>query len=106
MAAVVSSQLASNYLVQLGVDPRRAAVYDELLRPEGNEIHVASAATLTRSPEEPVSFNDLLARSRSVGTVLLGYLPDGDLPEQLLPSERVQKHPASHYGTLVMVSED
>ena len=106
MAAVVSSQLASNYLVQLGVEPRRASVYDELLRPEGNEIHVRPVATLTRSPEEPVSFNELLARSRAGGAVLLGYLPDGDRPEQLLPTEREEKHAASQYGTLVLVSED
>jgi hypothetical protein len=106
MAAVVSSQLASNFLVQLGVEPRRAAVFEELLSPAGCEIHIRPAEYLFRSPDEVMSFDGLLARSRRAGCVLVGYFPPGDTPEELLPSERATAHPASHYGKLVVISEE
>jgi hypothetical protein len=105
MAAVVSSQLASNLLVQLASEPDRAAIFAALLDPEGSEIHVRPAAEYFSAPDEEVSFDVLLARSRKAGCLLIGYLPPGT-SDQLLPSDRTTPRPAAQYGTLVMVSED
>jgi hypothetical protein len=106
MAAIVSSELVSNFLVQLAVEPDRGIVFRELLDPEGCEIHVRPAADYFGAPDERASFNELFVRARSRGEILVGYIPPGDSPLQLSPRDRTSARGASDFNELVIVSEE
>ena len=106
MAAIVSSELVSNFLVQLAVEPDRGAVFKELLDAEGNEIYVRPLKRYLKSDDEELSFVDIMARARSLGEMAIGYVPAGDAPLRLSPRDRDSAKPASDYGPIVVVAEE
>ena len=105
MAALVSSELVSNFLVQLAVEPARGAVFQELLDPSGCELHVRGPQTYVKSTDEKLSFNDLFARVRACGDILVGYIPPDEAFLQLSPRDRTTTRAVSGFGELVVVCE-
>ena len=106
MAAIISSELVSNFLVQLAVDPDRGAVFTELLDPAGNEIYVRPVERFLAPGEEELSFIDIFTRARALGEIAIGYIPPSPEPLRLCPHDRdVRKKPAE-YGKVVVVAED
>jgi len=106
MAAIVSSELVSNFLVQLAVEPDRGAVFRELLDPEGCELYVRSVERYAKDKDERLSFLDIMARARSLGETAVGYVPPGEAALQLCPRDRDTARPASEFAQVVVVAED
>jgi hypothetical protein len=106
MAAIISSELVSNFLVQLAVDPERGAVFTELLDPAGNEIYVRPLETYLAGGEERISFTDIFARARSLGEIAIGYIPPAPGPMRLCPHDRDAQKAPPEYGQIVVIAED
>jgi hypothetical protein len=106
MAALVSSELVSNFLVQLAVEPARGEVFRELLDPAGCELHVRGTQKYVKSADEKLSFNDLFARVRSCGDILVGFIPRDAEHLQLSPRDRTTARTILEYGELVVVCEE
>jgi hypothetical protein len=106
MAAIISSELVSNFLVQLAVDPDRGAVFTELLDPAGNEIYVRPVERFLAPGEEELSFIDIFARARALGEIAIGYIPPSPEPLRLCPHDRDARKKPAEYGKIVVVAED
>jgi|CXWL01.1.fsa_nt_gi voltage-gated potassium channel Kch len=69
---IVSDRLISLMLAQISENKHLAAVFDDLLDPEGSEIYLKPAAAYVR-PDTPVEFYDVLEAARRKGEVAFGY---------------------------------
>lgn len=69
---IVSDRLISLMLAQISENKHLAAVFDDLLDPEGSEIYLKPAAAYVR-PGTPVDFYDVLEAARRKGEVAFGY---------------------------------
>jgi hypothetical protein len=105
MAAIVSSELVSNFLVQLAVDPERGNVFRELLDPAGNEFYIRPVARFVGG-DEKLSFTDIMARAKKLKEVAIGYVPPGGEPLQLCPRDRTTARPPAEFGEIVVIAED
>ena len=105
MAAIVSSELVSNFLVQLAVDPERGNVFRELLDPAGNEFYIRPVARFVGG-DEKLSFTDIMASAKKLKEIAIGYVPPGSEPLQLCPRDRTTARATAEFGEIVVISED
>jgi len=105
MAAIVSSELVSNFLVQLAVDPERGNVFRELLDPAGNEFYIRPVARFVGG-DEKLSFADIIARAKKLKEIAIGYVPPGVEPLQLCPRDRTTTRTPAEFGEIVVIAED
>jgi hypothetical protein len=105
MAAIVSSELVSNFLVQLAVDPERGNVFRELLDPAGNEFYIRPVARFVGG-DEKLSFTDIIARAKKLKEIAIGYVPPGSEPLQLCPRDRTTARAPAEFGEIVVIAED
>jgi hypothetical protein len=69
---IVSERLISLMLAQISENKELAAVFDDLLDPEGSEIYLKPAAAYVQ-PGAPVDFYTVLEAARRRGEVAFGY---------------------------------
>jgi len=69
---IVSEQLVSLYVTQVAEDKRLAAVFADLLDPEGSEIYLRPITRYVRTDDE-VDFATLVDAARRRGEVAIGY---------------------------------
>ena len=74
VSSLISSELVSNYLVQVANNPERGLVFKELLDIEGNEFYVLPLSRYLRHSGENVSFHRLSTRARALGEIAVGYV--------------------------------
>ncbi len=75
---IVSDRLISLMLAQISENKRLAAVFDDLLDPEGSEIYLKPAAAYVR-PGTPVDFYTVVEAARRRGESAIGYRIAADM---------------------------
>src|SRR6185295_11018447 len=75
---IVSDRLISLMLAQISENKQLAAVFDDLLDPEGSEIYLKPAAAYVR-PGTPVDFYTVVEAARHHGESAIGYRIAADL---------------------------
>jgi voltage-gated potassium channel Kch len=75
---IVSDRLISLMLAQISENKQLAAVFDDLLDPEGSEIYLKPAAAYVR-PGTPVDFYTVVEAARRRGESAIGYRIAADL---------------------------
>ncbi len=75
---IVSDRLISLMLAQISENKRLAAVFDDLLDPEGSEIYLKPAAAYVR-PGTPVDFYTVIEAARRRGESAIGYRIAADM---------------------------
>jgi hypothetical protein len=104
--AVISSELVSNYMVQLTRVPDRGLVFDELLDPRDNEIYTRPAERYVRDSQERVSFDQIRMRAYTLHETAIGYCPPGGVGLRLCPHERTKKMAPSEFGRIVVLARE
>lgn len=105
-SAIISSELASNYMVQLAQEPDRGLVFDELLDPRGQEVYTRPVESYLSDDSEEICFNEIRARACSLQEIAIGYCPRGKRRVRLCPKDRSTAKPASEYGRIVVLAEE
>lgn len=102
---VVSTELASNFMVQVAREPERAAIYRELMDEQGNEFYVRPVSTYCSDSHQQISFLDIMAKAAERKELAIGYLPPGAVRAELSPLDRRAKRPAREYHQIVVIAE-
>lgn len=107
---IVSSKLASNYLVQVVNKPERKVIIDELLLPEGNEICLKPLYGYLdiASIVDGISFNQIMQLVRESNEVAIGYVwasveKDGKPKVIINPGNRTELLKPSEIDSVVVI---
>ena len=102
---IISSEIISNYMVQLAREPARGAVYGDLLDAAGSDICLMPAPVYAESASTPLSFLDIMLRGRACGHITIGYIEPGSKGMVLAPLKRNEVRPARDFGNIVVIAE-
>lgn len=102
---VVSTELASNFMVQVAREPERAAIYRELMDEQGSEFYLRPVGVYCRDLTQRIAFADIMAAAAERGELAIGYLPPGAVRAELSPLDRWVRRPASEYHHIVVIAE-
>ena len=101
---IISSELVSNYMVQLAFENERADVFKELLDKEGNEIYVRPASNYLGSNNSNLSFENIMYKARSFHEIAIGYITPENRVE-LCPSNREDDLLTKDHKVVVIAEE-
>lgn len=105
-AVIVLSELVSNYMVQLALDPDRGLVFGELLDPRGNEIYTRPVECYLNDDSEHVSFDEIRTRAFALHETAIGYCPPDRRAVRLCPHERTTAMRPSEFGRIVVIARE
>lgn len=103
---VVSTELVSNFMVQVAREPERAAVFRELMDEQGNELYVRPVSVYCQDYTQEISFVEIMAAAAERGELAIGYLPRGAIRAELSPLDRWNRRPAFEYHQIVVIAEN
>lgn len=102
---VISTELVSNFMVQLAREPERSGIYQELMDEAGMEFYIRPIEYYCDNPSQEICFADIMHAAAGHRELAIGYLPKGAIRAELSPVDRWKQKPAGHYYQIVVIAE-
>ncbi len=102
---VLSSEITSRLIAQISLDGNLHAVFDELFKPEGNEIYLKNPVYYCggRYGQKPINWLEIQARATFANEIAIGYYSGG---KSFLNPKQATTRVYSLEDRIIVISED